>query len=244
MRKLFIDKPGGIAVGDVITIGGADHKHIAYSLRMRKGDELTVCSSGSEYTAVITDIGRTETHARVAGAARTTAEPDITLDLFFGVLKGDRNDFIVQKCTELGVKSFHPFVSEYAAADGSAVKLERLSRIALEAAKQSGRGEVPLVHSPAAFDEIVGALGEYEKVVFPYEQARERTLKDAISGINAKRIAVVIGPEGGFSAREAETISRISGGSVTLGERVLRAETACIAVCAAVMYEADQWRRK
>ena len=136
MRKLFIDKTDN----HKIIISGEEHKHIAYSLRMKKGDEITVCSQGIDYTAVIVSISKTETVAEVVGKARSVSEPDSDVTLFFGALKGDKNDYIVQKCTELGVRNFVPFVSEFSSVSRDNIRTDRLNRIALEASKQCGRG--------------------------------------------------------------------------------------------------------
>ena len=166
MRKLFFDRVDG----DEIILTGDDHKHIAYSLRMRRGDELTICAGGVDYTAVIRDITKTETRAEIVGKARNTSEAETEIDLYFGALKNDKNDFIVQKCTELGVKSFRPFVSEFSSVTVESVKTERLNRIALEAAKQSGRGCVPTVNEVVKFNDLLDLLKEYDLIVFPYEQ--------------------------------------------------------------------------
>lgn len=239
MRKLFLDNVDG----DVITLVGDDHKHIAYSLRMRKGDEITVCAAGVDYTAIIREMTKNSTVAEITGKARSTAEPNTDITLFFGALKGDKNDYVVQKCTELGVKNFVPFVSDFSAVSPESVKTERLSRIALEAAKQSGRGIVPVVQSTVVFNDLSDLLTGYDTVVFPYEQEEELPLDEFLNNCKKGKTAIVIGPEGGFSKKEAAEIRGISGGSVTLGERILRADTACVSVVSVVMYAFGEWRR-
>lgn len=239
MRKLFLDKVDG----DVITLTGDDHKHIAYSLRMRKGDEITVCAAGVDYTAIIREMTKNSTTAEITGKARSTAEPDTDITLFFGALKGDKNDYVVQKCTELGVKDFVPFISDFSAVTRESVKTERLARIALEAAKQSGRGVVPPVQNVVGFNDLSDFLNGYDTIVFPYEQEEELPLDKFLSGCAKGKTAIVIGPEGGFSKKEAEEIRSIAGGSVTLGERILRADTACVSVVSVVMYAFGEWRR-
>ena len=224
MRKLFIDNVDG----DVITLVGDDHKHIAYSLRMRKGDEITVCAAGVDYTAIIREMTKNSTVAEITGKARSTAEPNTDITLFFGALKGDKNDYVVQKCTELGVKNFVPFVSDFSAVSPESVKTERLSRIALEAAKQSGRGIVPVVQSTVVFNDLSDLLTGYDEF---------------LNNCQKGKTAIVIGPEGGFSKKEAAEIRGIAGGSVTLGERILRADTACVSVVSVVMYAFGEWRR-
>lgn len=239
MRKLFLDKVDG----DMIILTGDDHKHIAYSLRMRKGDEITVCAAGVDYTAIIREMTKNSTTAEITGKARSTAEPDTDITLFFGALKGDKNDYVVQKCTELGVKDFVPFISDFSAVTRESVKIERLARIALEAAKQSGRGVVPPVQNVVEFNDLLDLLQVYDTIVFPYEQEEELPLDKFLDGCVKGKTAIVVGPEGGFSKTEAEKIRNIAGGSVTLGERILRADTACVSVVSVVMYAFGEWRR-
>ncbi len=239
MRKLFVKS----VRGEQITFTGDDHKHIAYSLRMRRGDELTVCADGVDYTAKITNITKDSTTADIVGKARCVAEPSVQLALFFGAMKGDRNDYVVQKCTELGVTRFIPFMSDFSSVNVESIKTERLNRIALEAAKQSGRGIVPEVAETIRFNDLLDLVKDYDAVIFPYEHEEEMPLNEFMSSLSGERIAVVIGSEGGFSKKEASALSEISGASVTLGERILRADTACVAVTSVVMYALGEWRR-
>ncbi len=239
MRKLFVKKIDG----NEFTITGDDHKHLAYSLRARKGDEITICAEGVDYTAKITDITKTETRVIIVDKARSLAEPNTEVTLFFGALKGDKNDYIVQKCTELGVKNFVPFISKFSSVKEENIKVDRLNRIALEAAKQSGRGSVPEVEAVKRIDVLYDLLKEYELIIFPYEYEKELSLNEFISKANRGKTAIVIGSEGGFDESEAEKIRSLSGGSVTLGERILRADTACVAVTSVVMYELGEWSR-
>lgn len=240
MRKLFIDKIDN----HKIIISGEEHKHIAYSLRMKKGDEITVCSQGIDYTAVIVSISKTETVAEVVGKARSVSEPDSDVTLFFGALKGDKNDHIVQKCTELGVRNFVPFVSEFSSVSRDNIRTDRLNRIALEASKQCGRGFVPPVQNVVSFNDLFDLLASFDTVVFPYEQEENATFDEISKKSSLGKIAVVIGSEGGFSKSEAEKLREAAGLSITLGERILRADTACVAVVSVLMYSLGEWRRK
>ena len=240
MRKLFIDKIDN----SKIIISGEEHKHIAYSLRMKKGDEITVCSQGIDYTAVIVSISKTETVAEVVGKARSVSEPDSDVTLFFGALKGDKNDYIVQKCTELGVRNFVPFFSEFSSVSRDNIRTDRLNRIALEASKQCGRGFVPPVQNVVSFNDLFDLLASFDTVVFPYEQEENATFDEISKKSSLGKIAVVIGSEGGFSKSEAEKLREAAGLSITLGERILRADTACVAVVSVLMYSLGEWRRK
>lgn len=238
MRRLFTDRIDG----DKIIFTGDDHKHISYSLRMKRGDVLTVCCNGIDYAAVIRDITKTEVVAEITGKTKNISEPDTEITLFFGALKGDKNDYIVQKCTELGVKKFIPFVSSFSSVMPQSVRTERLNRISLEAAKQCGRGYVPPVEDVVGFNEMLDMLKSYDLIVFPYEHEEKQDIGGFLSASARGKTAVVVGSEGGFSAQEAERLRGLSGGSVTLGARILRADTACVAVVSVVMYELGEWR--
>lgn len=239
MRKLFTDKIDG----DKIIFTGDDHKHIAYSLRMKRGDALTVCCNGIDYSAVILDITKNEVVAEIVSGTKNISEPDADLTLFFGALKGDKNDYIVQKCTELGVKKFMPFVSSFSSVQPQSVRTDRLNRIALEAAKQCGRGSVPSVDNVVGFNEMLDLLKSYDLIVFPYEHEEKQDIGGFLSVSARGKTAVVVGSEGGFSMGEAEKLRALSGGSVTLGARILRAETACVAVVSVIMYVLGEWRK-
>lgn len=240
MRKLFLEE----VKSDKIILTGEDHNHLAFSLRSRVGDELTIVSGGIDYIAEITKITKSETIAVIKEKRRNISEPETQVTLFFGTMKGDRNDFVVQKCTELGVKKMVPFISDYSSVRAEAIKSERLCKIAKEAAKQSGRGQIPCVNKVSALNDLYDELSEYDLVIFPYERESERTLRSVFSRkTDYKNIAIVIGSEGGFSEEEANCIIEGGASCVTLGERILRAETACVAVTAVVMYEMDEWRR-
>lgn len=238
MRKLFFDK---INDAGEITITGDDHKHIAFSLRMRPGDEIVICAGGVDYTAKLRDICKDKTVAEIVGMARCVSEPVTDITLFFGALKGDKNDYVVQKCTELGIKKFVPFISAYSSVREDNVKSERLGRIALEAAKQSGRGCVPELSRVVDFNDLLDMLKDYELIVFPYEHEEQTSLDAYLACSGRGKTAVVVGSEGGFSVAEAEKIRKLCGKSVTLGKRILRADTACVAVCSALMFALGEW---
>ena len=240
MRKIFLNE----IKSNEIVISGDEHKHIAYSLRMRVGDEIVVCCNGVDYTAIIDKMSKDSTIARVVEKSRNTSEPNAQITLFFGAMKGDKNDYVVQKCTELGVVKFVPFISSYSAVKSESVKVERLNRIALEASKQSGRGIVPQIDEPIVFNDLLGMLDDFDKVIFPYERAEDGDIANAVDAVSSpKLVAVIVGSEGGFAPSEVEKLSAIGVKPITLGERILRADTACVAVCSALFYLLGEWKR-
>ena len=114
----------------------------------------------------------------------------------------------------------------------------------MEASKQCGRGFVPPVQNVVSFNDLFDLLASFDTVVFPYEQEENATFDEISKKSSLGKIAVVIGSEGGFSKSEAEKLREAAGLSITLGERILRADTACVAVVSVLMYSLGEWRRK
>lgn len=241
MKKLFVD----VGNQKQVRLAENDHEHIAYSLRLKPGDSLTLCDGRFDYAAKIIEIKKKETLVEIEDMVAIDSEPEIEVTLFIAALKSDKLDYAVQKATELGVKAVVPFVSQCCAAKAESVREERLGKIALEAAKQCGRGFVPPVYPVVQFNEMLDLLKAFEARLFLYEAEEKTDLKSFLRGRKKERkIAVIIGPEGGFSLKEAEKLRTAAGTGLTLGRRILRAETAAVAAVAAVMYEYGEWRVK
>ncbi len=239
MRKIFVTSIDGSRV----TLTGDSHAHLAYALRSRVGDEVILCCDKIDYTCRITSITKTETRLEVLSFNAVDTEPKTQITLFFALLKGDKNDFVIQKCTELGASEFVPFVSRNCERGAQSIKKERLSKIAEEAAKQCGRGYVPKVNDPIGFDDVVSALGAFDLVVFPYEKADKPDLKSFLRSVSGEKVAVIVGSEGGFTDEEAALLSAAGVTPVTLGKRIMRAETASVAVLSALTYEFGEWEK-
>ncbi len=238
MRKFFVDD-----IKDKVILSGADHKHLSVVCRAKKGEKIVLCDGYYDGEYEIIDIKKDFTSLLLLGKTKNNSETAKSVDLYFCAMKGEKNDFAVQKCTELGVKNFYPVISEYVQSGAKNVNVERLSRIAEEASKQCGRGAVPRVHLPVSFAEAARKLKNYSLVVFPYESEKDIDIKSFLQGEkNAENIAILVGCEGGFSVRETEELKACGITPVTLGNRILRAETACIATTSVVMYEIGELR--
>lgn len=239
MKKIFVDN-----INDgFCTLTGDAHNHLSTVLRARVGDEAVLCNNAVDYECVIEKITKNETVLKVMSSKECENDADIFVTLFFAILKGDKNETVVQKCTELGVKELRPFVSANCECRPEKLKCDRLNKIITEAAQQCGRGTLPKVNKISTFVEIVNETDDFDLVVFPYERAVDIPLKKVIAGINKGcKIAVIVGSEGGFTKQEAEMLIDKGVKPVTLGKRILRAETASVAVVSAIMYEGDQWK--
>lgn len=225
-----------------VLIEGDDVKHISKVLRLREGDSITVCDKcGTDSECVIEDISAIQVRARVVSEVRNLAEPNIKLTVYQGLPKGDKMDYIVQKCVELGAVRIVPVITKRVVSlpKDCTKKCERWQRIAYEAAKQCGRGIIPKVAAAVGFDDALRLMSNDALNIMPYENELENTLKQALHGTDKKEINIIIGPEGGFDEDEVGKAKKNGLVTVTLGARILRTETASPAVCAAIMYETD-----
>lgn len=226
----------------VITILGDDAHHISRSLRMAKGEEITVSDMQSnEYRCRLEAFLPDRVLATVLETRKGDTEPPFELVLFQALPKGDKLDTVIQKAVECGASEIVPFESErcivHIKKEAEAHKTERRQRIATEAAKQSGRGILPEVLPSMSFDEMLNAAKAADLTLFCYEGDGTVPIGRLLSGVTpetVRRIAVIIGSEGGFSLSEAAK-ARAAGFLPTgLGKRILRTETAATFALAAI----------
>lgn len=230
---------------DHIRITGADASHIMRSLRMSTGEHVTVCNMKSrEYECVIESFGEGEVMLSVKECFEGLTEPPYKAVLYQALPKGDKMELIIQKAVELGVFEIVPFISERCISrpdkKSMASKLERWNKIALEAAKQCGRGIVPAVCEPCSFEEAVRRASNADIRMLLYENEQYRSLRDALESARQNadmpEISLMVGAEGGFSEKEAERACDVGLEAVSLGRRILRCETATISALGAVSY--------
>ena len=249
MRRFFV--PSGAIADGVVRIVGRDARHIVRALRMGPGDRLsTVDSSGREYIVRIAHTTETSVSAVIEEERGSgPGEPRVPLTLAQGIPKLDKMDLIVQKCTEIGVSRFLPVLTERSVArtnsDSAERRVLRWQRIAAEAAKQAGRGALPPVEDILGLeDALIELSSQGVLLVMPWELEQERGLRGALADIDLEKtpgIALIIGPEGGFSHYEVELAKRYGALTVTLGRRILRTETAGLAAATVIMYELGEF---
>ena len=218
---------------------GSDAHHLANVMRARIGEEVVLCGpDGLEYTGTVTAITPGRVEFSVNEGAPSKAEPSVATTLFVGYPKQGKLDEIIRHSVELGVTEIVPFFSRYcvAAPKNEEKKNVRYQRVALEAAKQSGRGMIPEVSGVVSFKEALEQTKDFEIKLIPYENARgmarTRELLDSVRP--GDRVAVFIGPEGGFEEEEVAMVVEAGAEPVTLGKRILRTETAGLAMLAAL----------
>ena len=221
-----------------ISIIGEDAHHIARSLRMAAGEEITVCDmQGNEYICKISSFDDDkEVTAQILSQKKSENEPEIFITLYQALPKGDKLDTIIQKAVECGASKVVPFQSERCVVkiknDAEDKKRERRQRISAEAAKQCGRSVIPEVCNSVNFREAFNQAQNDDLILFCYEgdgtQSLGNILKEKFSSeCNIpKSIAIFIGSEGGFSINEAEYAKNCGALMTGLGKRILRTETA------------------
>lgn len=224
--------------GGRAALTGGDAHHLADVMRARPGDEVVLCGpDGLEYTGTVTALLPGRVEFSVSEGAPGKAEPDVELTLFAGYPKQGKLEEIIQHSVELGVRTVVPFFSRYcvAAPKKEDVKNQRYNRIAAEAAKQAGRGLLPTVEMPLLrFEEVCARFKDYDLVLFFYEGGGA-PLRALLRPGMVKRIALVTGSEGGFSAEEAAAAAAAGAQTVGLGPRILRCETAPLAALTAAL---------
>lgn len=218
-------------------ISGEDGRHISRSLRMKAGEQLTVCDTmGTDFNCEIEKIENDTVYLKILDSKENTSEPDVKVTLFQCMPKGDKLDLVVQKAVELGVTEIVPVLSSRCVSrpDAKSIlkKRQRLQKIADEAAKQSGRGILPKISDMISFKECCEKLKNYDKSIIFYELGGA-PLKDIVD--DSINYAILIGSEGGFSVDEVEKATESGAVSATLGKRILRTETAPIAALTGIM---------
>lgn len=226
-----------------VVITGRDAEHIKV-LRMRPGEALTLCDGkGTELHCVLTQSDGKTAYADVVEVCACVSESTVPVHIYAGLAKGDRVDYTVQKCTELGAHDITFFHSERCIVrldpkKGADAKLTRLQRIAEEAAKQSGRGIIPRVRYLDRYGDMLEEAAQCQLKLFLYETGDRVSLQKAIrEAAPVQSAAIVTGPEGGFAPEEAEQARSAGFAVCAMGPRILRCETAPLIPLTAVLYE-------
>lgn len=242
MPRFFV-RQDSISDG-IVTITGDDARHISRSLRMAAGEHITVCDmQKNEYECCLEDFNSdVSVTARIVSQRHIDCEMPCRVHLFQALPKGDKLDTVIQKTVECGVYDITPFESERCIVkvkrDAEAGKTERRCRIALEAAKQSGRGIVPEVRPTCTFGDMLDKCSAIGATVFCYEGDGTVSLKELLKTLRGvDDIALVIGPEGGFSRDEVRAAAERGAKMAGLGSRILRTETAAVFALACMTYE-------
>ena len=220
-------------------IRGRDAEHI-HVLRLRPGEDVVICDTeGTDYKCRLVRADKEEAELEVVEVVPCKGEPSVEVTALCGLPKGDRVDYIIQKSVEAGVHDIVFFQSARCIArpDDPDKKLDRWNRISEEAAKQCGRGIIPQVIWAPDYGEVLNTAVHKDLALFMYETGERESLNSVLEGSGEfKSVSVITGPEGGFDTYEAD-LARIAGLHIcSMGERILRCETAPVVAITAIMY--------
>lgn len=240
--NFFVDKDK--IKNDYIYIESSDVNHIKNVLRKNVGDILNVVSENVIYKSEISEITQNQVVCKILDK-QEKKKSKVELTIFQGLAKADKIEYIIQKCTELGVSEIVPVEMKRCVVkldDKDKIKkIDRWRKIAEVAAKQSLRNDILKVEKILSFSLLLEEIKNYDLVILAYEKEKSVTLKSVLKDIDdsISKIAVIIGPEGGIDEEEAEILINNNAKSITLGERILRTETAPVAISAMMMYELE-----
>ena len=267
MNRFFVQKRN-IIDGEILITDREDIHHITKVLRLKEGDICDISDSAEwEYSVELTSISKDEVRTKILDKQKFAKEPKLKITLFQGVPKQGKMETIIQKSVELGVHNIVPvFTSRTVVLPGDNLKkkIERWQKVSVEAVKQCKRGIIPRIENAMSFSEMREFLkpekdeaGKFEVVLFPYENEEDYSIKVVLRGLAdtflqkdseakkskeeawLKNVAIIIGPEGGFSDDEANELKEAGAQPVSLGKTILRTETAGPAAIAMVMYELE-----
>ena len=246
MPKFFI-KTENLKENEEIWITGSDVNHIKNVLRKKVDDKINICNSDTQknYECIIQNIEENKIICKIISETKSMSESSLNITIFQGLPKSDKMELIIQKSTELGVKTIVPVITKRTVIKlkdkDKQNKVDRWRKIAEVAAKQSGRDIIPTIENIINIADI--KFDEFDKIFVLYENEEKISIKDEIEQLKNDNkeelnIGIVIGPEGGFEQKEINKIKENKNVSiVTLGKRILRTETVALVVSGILMYE-------
>ena len=241
MHRFFVD-PQCFSGNRIVLPADTAHQ-IRKVLRLRVGAAIMVLdNSGAEYEVVLRQVDKQQVVGEAIAKRPCPNEPSIHLTLYQALMKRDKFEWVLQKGTEIGVSQFVPIITRRSLVqdvDIKANKQARWHKIITEAAEQSRRGRIPELHPPQTLAQAVAAHPAQPGLI-AWEEEQGLHLRRALAGWERpSRISLFIGPEGGFAADEIEAAQSVGIRAITLGKRILRAETAALVASALVLYELD-----
>ncbi len=244
MHRFFVSAKN-LRGGQVILTGQQAHQ-IRNVLRAKPDDHIIVLdNTGYEYAVTLTDVAAQQVVGQVMDKQPAQTEPRTQLTLHQSLLAREKFEWVLQKCTEVGVTCFVPTVTQRSVVRRADTvtprRLARFSSIVTEAAEQSGRGIIPQIEAAASFTHVVSGLVGFDRCLIGSAQPSAQSLRELLRASDAKpvTIALLIGPEGGFANEELEAAHAAGAISFSLGPRILRTETAAVVASALILYELE-----
>jgi 16S rRNA (uracil1498-N3)-methyltransferase len=238
-RRFFVEPP----VGDRqhVVLADSEAHHLLHVMRAQVGDEVSLFDgSGWEFSALVTAVGRKQAELRITGRTEANRELGFALELFVALPRGDRQEWLVEKTVELGVTRVVPVITERGVAQPTEKACERLRRAVIEASKQCGRNRLMQIASPVSLAQIAAeAANDKTMRLFAHPGRTGPNLSQRLSTVasSSSTVRILIGPEGGLTNTEVAELSDHGWTGVDLGARILRVETAALALAAFAMLQ-------
>jgi 16S rRNA (uracil1498-N3)-methyltransferase len=240
MARFYVPQPW--IENGMLKVEGDEVKHIRKVLRLKTGDGIVVFDGlGKELEGTIVEEGLSSVVIRIQNIFSSERDSPLEVTLAQSLLKGEKMDYLIQKATELGVKEIIPFLSSrsvpFLEKSRRPKRHHRWEKIAVEASKQCGRGVVPKIESLQDYSDMLQMASTEDLCLIPWEREGIK-LKEVLERSKEKRkIFFIIGPEGGFNQSEVDEAKKAGFTPVTLGRRILRAETASLCLLSILQYE-------
>ena len=246
MYKFFVDNSK--VKDEKIVIDGTDVNHIINVLRLKKTDKILICEKETmqNFICEIEDFDKERVSCKIIEKTDFVSESNVKLDVYQGLPKADKMELIIQKETEIGASKIIPVQMDRCIVklDGkdSIKKIDRWQKIAEVAAKQSKRDIIPKIENLQNIKYVVNNIKDYDLFIVFYEEERNLSLKETLKQLDKNKdykIGILIGPEGGIDINEINILKQNGAKIVTLGNRILRTETAPIVASSIIMYELE-----
>ncbi len=243
MHRFFVE-PEAVQA-DEVHFSPETSRQISHVLRLRTGSRVMVLdNSGFEMLTDLVDVNDGECVGRVVQKEQCKTEPQTKLLMILSLTQREKFEWMLQKCTEVGASAFLPMITSRSLSQkksDASSKYARWKTILKEAAEQSGRGIIPELRDVEDFDEVIkNVTRQYSLCLMAWESEHQKKLDDLLREHRAEKIAVMIGPEGGFAEEEVERAAGAGFHPVTLGNRILRMETAAVVAAALVLHEMEK----
>ena len=221
-------------------IEGDEHNHLANVMRFKVGDEvILIADDDYDYYGTITEIKKNFTVVDVSKKEENIANPNIEVTAFVAMNKREQTSLMVRMLSELGVSYYVPIITKWTLGQDRTDKMERYQKIADQSVKQCRRSKTMKILEPQKLEKACKSFADYDEVLFAYENENQQSIPNLE---HKKRIAFIIGPVAGFDKDEAKLIEESGAKAITLGKRILRADTAAIALAGVIFAKAGEWK--
>ncbi len=243
MYRIFVDDVNSRKEENILTLKGTDFEHLKKVLRVKVGEKIIACDKNkNDYLCEVSGIYKDFLEMNIVDIIKNQSEKSYEITLCQAMPKGNKIELVLQKAVELGVDKIIIFYAQRCDVvydkDKKEKKLKRYEKIIYEAAKQCNRGIIPSIEIQKNFIDLFGGFDKDNVIIMAYEEEKNRTLRQALQNTK-KSLCFIVGPEGGFEEKEVEYAKKSGAQIVSLGNRILRTETAGVFILSCCVYERE-----